>query len=91
MYDRVIRSADPTPQIVVISFEAVSFIDSQGSAQLSSMLDLAGGRDVEVRFARVHPDVLAVLGRDDVINRLGEDNIYENIYNAVIAEHADTA
>jgi anti-anti-sigma factor len=85
------EAADPEPHTIVISFEAVSFIDSQGSAQMSSILDLARGRNVEIRLARVHPDVLEVLAKDGVIDRLGEDNIYGNIYNAVMAQHADTA
>ena len=80
------EAADPKPHTIVVSFEAVSFIDSQGSAQVSSILDLAEGRGVEVRLARVHPDVLEVLRKDNVIDRLGEDNIYGNIYRAVMAE-----
>jgi hypothetical protein len=45
---------------------------------------------VEVRLARVHPDVLEVLRKDDVIDQLGEDNIYGNIYRAVMDGEPDT-
>jgi SulP family sulfate permease len=83
------EAADPKPHTLVISFEAVSFIDSQGSGQLSSVLDLAANRGVQVRLARVHPDVLEVLGKDNVIDQLGEDNIYGNIYRAVMAGEPD--
>ena len=83
------RTADPKPHTIVISFEAVSFIDSQGSAQLSSILDLAEVRNVDVRLARVHPDILEVLRKDNVIDQLGEENIYGNIYRAVMAGDSD--
>ena len=82
-------AADPKPHTIVVSFEAVSFIDSQGSAQVSSILDLVEGRGVEIRLARVHPDVLEVLGKDNVIDQLGEDNVYGNIYRAVMDEQPE--
>jgi SulP family sulfate permease len=80
------EAAEPKPHTLVISFEAVSFIDSQGSGQLTSVLELAANRDVQVRLARVHPDVLEVLRKDNVIDQLGEDNIYGNIHRAVMDE-----
>ena len=36
-----------------------------------------------MRLARVKPDVLALLRRDGVIEKLGEDKVYGNVYNAV--------
>ena len=83
-------AADPEPHTIVVSFEAVSFIDSQGSAQVGKILDLAEGRGVNVRLARVKPHVLEVLGRDGVLDRLGEDNVFGNIYEAAMAGDPDT-
>lgn len=84
------EAADPKPHTIVISFEAVCFIDSQGSAQVSSILDLTASHGIDVRLARVKPNVLEVLGRDNVIDQLGEDNIYGNIYQAAMAGDRDT-
>jgi high affinity sulfate transporter 1 len=77
------QDADPRFSTVVLDFEGVDFIDSQGSEQLSKILGLAETYGAEVRLARVKQDVLALLRRDDVIEELGEDQVYGNVFNAV--------
>jgi MFS superfamily sulfate permease-like transporter len=77
------QDADPRLSTVVLDFEGVNFIDSQGSEQLSKILGLAGTYGAEVRLTRVKPDVLALLRRDGVIEELGEDQVYGNVFNAV--------
>ena len=86
-----VMSAESRPATVVISFEAVAFIDSQGSAQLSNILDLAESHGIEVRLARVKPDIIDLLRADGVIDRLGADHIHGNIDRAVAAAEPDTA
>ena len=82
-------SAEVTPDTAVISFEAVSFIDSQGSAQLGTIIDLAESNGIEIRLARVKPEVLDFLRSDGVIDRLGEDHVHGNIDRAVLAATGD--
>ena len=43
---------------------------------------LAETYGAEVRLARVKPHVLALMRRDGVIARLGEDHLYGNLYEA---------
>jgi SulP family sulfate permease len=74
--------ADPRLQVVVLDFEGVNFIDSQGSSTLSEIIDLSDSYGAELRLCRVKPDVRAVLQRDGVINHLGESRIYGNVYRA---------
>lgn len=74
--------ADPPLEFGVIDFEGVNFIDSQGSAKIAEIIELAEARGVEVRLARVKPHVYDLLQRDGVIATLGEDQIYGNIYEA---------
>lgn len=76
------QAADPRHKTVVLSFEGVDFIDSQGSAKLSEILDLADTYGAEIRLARVKPRVLALLERDGVIKKLGERHVYGNVYDA---------
>jgi anti-anti-sigma factor len=66
----------------VIDFEGVNFIDSQGSATMADIIELAEAYGAEIRLTRVKPGVLALLRRDGVIDRLGEDRIYGNVYEA---------
>jgi SulP family sulfate permease len=76
------QAADPRHHTVVLSFEGVDFIDSQGSAKLAEILDLAETYGAEIRLARVKPEVLSLLRRDGVLDKLGEDHVYGNVYEA---------
>ncbi len=73
---------------VVLDLEAVSLVDSQGSAKLAEILDFAESREIEVRLARVKPAVAAVLERDGFLSRLGRNRIHGNVHRAVEAQLA---
>jgi SulP family sulfate permease len=66
----------------VLDFEGVNFIDSQGSETVAEILDLATNYKIEVRLARVKTEVKELLRRDGVIDKLGESQIYGNVYEA---------
>ena len=74
--------ADSGLHTVVVSFEGVNYIDSQGSEKLGQILEVAHDYGVELRLARVKPRVMQVLRRDGIIERLGETAIYGNLYEA---------
>ena len=76
------EDADPRYDTIVLSFEGVDFIDSQGSGKIAELLQLAAAGGAELRLARVKPAVLDLLERDGVIDTLGEDKIYGNVYEA---------
>ena len=69
--------------------EGVNFIDSQGSAQLAEIRELAESYGAELRLARVKPAVLALLKRDGVIDAIGEANLFGNVFNAVVDQLPD--
>jgi anti-anti-sigma factor len=71
---------------VVLDFEGVNFIDSQGSSTLAEIIDLGDAYGAEIRLARVKRDVRALLQRDGVIDKLGHDKIYGNVFEAA-ADH----
>jgi MFS superfamily sulfate permease-like transporter len=66
----------------VLDFEGVNFIDSQGAYVVGEILELAKSRDIELRLTRVKTRVKEVLRRDGVIARIGENQIYGNVYEA---------
>jgi high affinity sulfate transporter 1 len=82
--------ADPPLNTVVLDFEGVNFIDSQGSAKVAELLELATHYDVELRLTRVKAEVKDLLRRDGVIDRIGEDRIYGNVYEAAADKFSDT-
>jgi SulP family sulfate permease len=85
------EDAEPRVHTAVLDFEGVNFVDSQGSGKISEILDLAESYGAEMRLARVKPDVLALLRRDGVIKKLGEDKVYGNVYEAAADRIADAA
>jgi SulP family sulfate permease len=74
--------AEPKLHTIVLDFEGVNFIDSQGSETVAEILDLATNYKIEVRLARVKTEVKELLRRDGVIDKLGESQIYGNVYEA---------
>jgi high affinity sulfate transporter 1 len=83
--DRLIdlyHQADPKLHTIVLDFEGVNFIDSQGADTLAEIFELATSRDIELRLTRVKTQVKELLKRDGIIERLGESRIYGNVYEA---------
>jgi len=81
--------ADPPLHTIVIDFEGINFIDSQGSGKMAELVELTTNYDIELRLTRVKPEVKALLRRDGVIDSLGEDHIYGNVYHAAADQIPD--
>jgi high affinity sulfate transporter 1 len=77
------NEAMPSLHTVVIDFAGINFIDSQGSSTILEIVELAGAYGVEIRLARVKPQVIALLRRDGVADILGEDKVFSGLYQAV--------
>jgi len=77
-----LHDADGALRAVVLDFEGVNYIDSQGSGTLGDIVELARSHGAELRLARVKPSVLDVLRRDGVAQRIGEANIHGNVFEA---------
>ena len=82
--------ADPPLHTVVLDFEGVNFIDSQGSNLVAGLVERAPNYGVELRLTRVKVQVMEVLRRAGVIDRLGESHIYGNVYEAAADQIPDT-
>jgi anti-anti-sigma factor len=83
---RALTEDGASPRAFVLDLEGVNFIDSQGSAKLTELHELTESQGVELRLARVKPNVLRVLRADGVVDRVGADHIHGNIYRAVQAQ-----
>jgi SulP family sulfate permease len=70
---------------VVLDCAGIDFIDSQGAAKLGEIVDLAEHAAIDLRLARVKPEVSDVLRRDGVIDRIGAGKIYGSVDRAVKA------
>jgi sulfate permease, SulP family len=86
LHDRlreILERRDPPPRTVVLDFEGVDFIDSQGTAKLTELRTLADGHDITIRLAAVKASVRAVLEADGVVERIGADHIHAEVRDAV--------
>jgi SulP family sulfate permease len=86
---RELAEDDSDHRALVLDLEGVNFIDSQGSAKLTEIQDLAEADGVTLRLTRVKPQVLAVLDADGIVDRIGADHIHGNVHQAVEAQLAD--
>jgi anti-anti-sigma factor len=86
---RELTEAAPAPlRALVLDFEGVNFIDSQGAEQLATIHELLESGGATLRLARVKPNVFAVLSADGFVDRLGTDRIHGNVQRAVVAQLA---
>jgi len=82
---RAILALQPDLHSLVLDLEGVNFVDSQGAAKLGDLHELTGANAIDLRLARVKPDVSRVLAADGVIDRIGRDRIHGNVHRAVEA------
>ena len=73
---------------LVLDCSAISFVDSQGVAQLAEIVTIAEEEQVTLRLARLKPDVGATLARDGVLARITEARIHASVDDAVQAQLA---
>jgi MFS superfamily sulfate permease-like transporter len=83
--------ADPPLHTVVLDFEGVNFVDSQGADKVDEILELATNYGIELRLTRVKPDVKELLRRHGVIDNLGESHVYGNVYEAAADQIPNTS
>jgi sulfate permease, SulP family len=81
-----IGAGDPKVHGLVLDLEGVDFIDSQGSAKLAELREVAEMDGVTLRLARVKPKVMAVLEADGLVTELGADHVHGNVHRAVEAQ-----
>ena len=85
---RSILANQPELHSVVLDLEGVNFVDSQGAAKLTELLELTEANGIDLRLARLKPNVATVLAADGLIDRIGPDHIHGNVHRAVDAAQA---
>ncbi|MEI3865872.1 sulfate permease [Microbacterium sp. CCNWLW134] len=88
---RELMLGEPPITTVVIDLEGVAFVDSQGAATLTELVDLAEERGIALRLARMKPQLIPALDAEGVLDRIGADRIHGNVHRAVQAQLAQGA
>jgi high affinity sulfate transporter 1 len=81
----LVDAAQPAASTLVIDCEEMFGIDYTGVEALAGLIQDMHERDVDVRLARVHRDVLERLDTGGVIASIGEDHVFTRIEDAVAA------
>jgi MFS superfamily sulfate permease-like transporter len=83
--EHLVQTAEPVPAWFVLDAEAISDIDATGCDTLSRVLDQLQQRGVTMGLTRVAPEVRALLGHYELLDRIGEQHVYETNQAAVEA------
>ena len=83
---RSVVDGEAPVRAVVLDLEGVNFVDSQGSAKLAEIREFLAVEGIELRLARLKPQILAVLRADGVLDQIGVDHVHGNVERAVQAE-----
>jgi len=86
-----VTEAVPSPSVVILDFEAVSYVDSTGSAALAALKDTLDDRGVVLAVARAMGAARDLLRRDGIVAALGEDHFFATVSDAVVALSDDPA
>jgi MFS superfamily sulfate permease-like transporter len=73
---------------IVIVSNAISDMDASGEETLSLLVDRVRTAGVEISFSGLNESVLDVLQRTYLIERIGRENIYSTMEQAIRAVHA---
>jgi sulfate permease, SulP family len=86
--ERVREVIQQTPDVtcLVLDCSAITFVDSQGVAQLAEIVTVAEEEHATLRLARLKPDVGAALARDGVLERITGARIHASVDEAVQAQ-----
>jgi sulfate permease, SulP family len=85
---RTILGSEGAVRTIVLDLAGVTFVDSQGAAKIGELRGLADAEGVDLRLARLKPDVAEVLAADGVIDLIGPDRIHGRVQGAVAAAQA---
>jgi SulP family sulfate permease len=83
--EELVGTAESPATVVVLDFQSVYIIDSQGAGKLGEIADGLHAKGLSFRLARVKPAVMEVLERDGVVKRIGPGNFYLDVNQAVEA------
>ena len=83
--EELVGTAEHPASVVVLDFQSVYIVDSQGAAKLGEIADNLHAKGISFRLARVKPPVREVLERDGIVERIGPGNFYLDVNQAVEA------
>ena len=85
----LVQALEPPVKGVIIDFEVMSDMDTTASDQFADLLTMMEKKGIPVKLARVHTPVREFMEKDGLIAKIGEQNIYPRVLDAVQAFEQD--
>ncbi|MCG6551857.1 MAG: SulP family inorganic anion transporter, partial [Candidatus Magnetominusculus sp. LBB02] len=88
--DQVLLQLSEKPQLrhVVILCDGINEIDASGEEILGMLVTRLRDRDIEITFVAVKDQVMEVIKRTGLYNKIGEDRVFRTEAHAIAAIHA---
>ncbi len=80
-----LTTAEPPAHSLIIDAEGISDIDATATMALSELLEDLHAAEVDISFARLRQPVRDMFERSGLLDRIGADNIYLEVDDAVAA------
>jgi sulfate permease, SulP family len=82
---KVLKHSEPKAREILLDAETISDMDTTASDTFKDMLDSFDRQGVKFAIARLHAPVREFMRKDGVLDRVGEENIYPRVADAVAA------
>jgi MFS superfamily sulfate permease-like transporter len=81
---RTVRTqADAPLNGVILSMEGVNFIDAEGADMVKKVAQAGQEHGIDLHLARVKPQVMEILERDEVVDVISREHIHDSISSAL--------
>ena len=87
MFKEEVESVLGRPKVLIIRMRNVPAIDSTGLHALKQIVRRSRKERTQVLLSDVHSQPMMALGRSELLDELGEENIFGNIEDALVAAH----
>jgi sulfate permease, SulP family len=87
MFKEQVESVLGKPRVLIIRMRNVPAIDSTGLHALKQIVRRSRKERTQVLLSDVHSQPMMALGRSELLDELGEENIFGNIEDALVAAH----
>jgi SulP family sulfate permease len=87
MFKEQVESVIGRPKVLIIRMRNVPAMDSTGLHALAQIVRSSRKEGTHVLLSDVHSQPMMALGRSELLDELGEENIFGNIEDALIAAH----
>ena len=83
------RVAMPNLRHILLVCDGIGDLDASGEEALSLIVDRLRAAHIKISFAGVHQTILAVMKRTQLLAKIGEENLYPTVDEAISHIHQD--